>query len=169
MNKEKIENKIKKIFESNSFRISIYVLGSLVIIFMVFQIGMMAGFRKASFGRDWGENYEKNFGSPNRFINKERGGFGDFGNLPNAHGAIGKIIKVDLPTIIVFDGKDQTEKVIILDEKTEIRKMREIVPTEGLKVDEHIVVIGNPNKEGQIEARLIRFIPAPPEIPDNIK
>lgn len=95
--------------------------------------------------------------------------FGDFGNMPNAHGAVGKIIKVELPTVVVFDGKDLTEKVIVIDDKTEIRKMRDIVSIDDLKLDEHIIVIGSPNSSGQIEAKLIRFIPAPPDNSINNK
>ena len=165
MNIHEIKNKIKKVFESKKYKTIIYTLGFLFIIFLVFQAGMIAGFRKASFGRNWGDNYTKNFGSPHRGFKMMGEEFGDFGNLPNAHGAIGKIIKVELPSIVVFDNKDQTEKIIIIDDKTEIRKMRDIVSVNELKIDDNIVVIGTPNSSGQIEARLIRFIPAPPELP----
>lgn len=159
----KLKNKIKSIFESQTFKTVIYTIGVLFIIFLIFQAGMIAGFRKASFGRDWGENYTDNFGSPHKFIGMRGEGMGDFGNLPNAHGAIGKIIKVELPIMVVFDGKDQTEKIIVINDKTDIRMMRDVVDTSALKVDEHVVVIGAPNSSGQIEAKLIRFIPAPPE------
>jgi hypothetical protein len=157
-----MKKEIKKVLESKVFRTVMYTLGILAVIFLIFQAGMMAGFRKASFGRNWGDNYTKNFGSPHRAIRMKGGEFGDFGNLSNAHGAVGKIIKVELPTIVVFDGKDQTEKIIIIDDKTEIRRMRDVVSKEELKIDENVVVIGSPNSSGQIEAKLIRFIPAPP-------
>ncbi len=155
-------DKIKKFLNSKTFKIITYVLGGMVIGFFIFQAGMMAGFRKVSFGRDWGENYTKNFGSPHQSFRMTGQDFGDFRNMPNAHGAIGKIIKVEFPSIIVFDGKDMTEKIIIIDDTTEIRKMRDFVSKDELKLDEHIVVIGSPNSKGQIEAKLIRFIPAPP-------
>ena len=163
--KNEIKTKIKNIIESKSFRVVIYTLGILAVVFLIFQAGMMVGFRKASFGRDWGDNYTKNFGSPHRSFSMMGGDFGDFGNLPNAHGAMGKIIKVELPTIVVSDAKDQTEKIIIIDDKTEIRRMHDIVSKDELKVDEDVIVIGDPNSSGQIEAKLIRFIPAlPPEM-----
>lgn len=165
MKKEEIKNKIKKIINSKTFKIVNYSLGILVIVFLIFQAGMIAGYRKVSFGRDWGDNYTKNFGSPHQSLRMKGQDFGDFRNMPNAHGAIGKIIKVEFPQIVVFDGKDQTEKVILIDDETEIRKMRDIVSKDELKLDEHIVVIGAPNETGQIEAKLIRFIPAPPEFP----
>jgi hypothetical protein len=163
MNTIEIKNKIKNFLNSKTFKNITYILGILVIAFFIFQAGMIAGFRKVSFGRDWGNNYEKNFGSPHKSFRMMGQEFGDFGNMPNAHGAVGKIIKVELPMIVVFDGKDQTEKIIIIDDKTEIRKMRDIVTKDDLKLDEHIIVIGAPNSSGQIEAKLIRFIPTPPD------
>lgn len=162
-NKPKIN--IKNIVESKAFHLVIYTLGVLFILFLVFKAGMSAGFRKASFGRDWGNNYAMNFGSPHKGPEIMGVEFGDFGNLPNAHGAIGKIIKMELPTIIVLDEKDNTEKVVLIDEKTEIRKMRDSVTKDELKIDDHIVIIGAPNSSGQIEAKLIRFLPAPFEMP----
>lgn len=161
MNNEEIKNKIKNTIESKNFRTVIYTIGVLAVLVIVFQAGVFVGFRKVSFGRDWGNNYMMNFGSPHRGPQMMGGNFGDFGNLPNASGAIGKIIKVELPTIIVLDEKDNTEKVVLINEKTEIRKVRDSVTEDELKIDEHVVVIGTPNSSGQIEARLIRFLPAP--------
>jgi hypothetical protein len=169
MNTIEVKNKIKNFLNSKTFKNITYILGILVIAFFIFQAGMIAGFRKVSFGRDWGNNYEKNFGSPHKSFRMMGQEFGDFGNMPNAHGAVGKIIKVELPMIVVFDSKDQTEKIIIIDDKTEIRKMRDFVTKDDLKLDEHIIVIGAPNSSGQIEAKLIRFIPAPPDDSINNK
>ena len=165
--KEETRIKIKKVLESKTFHTVIYTIGVLAIVFLVFEAGMMAGFKKASFGRDWNDNYIMNFGSPHRGPKMMDNEFGGFGNLPNANGAIGKIIKVELPTIVVLDEKDNTEKVVSINDKTEIRELRDSVGVDALKVDEHIIVIGTPNSSGQIEARLIRFLPAP--IPFPIK
>jgi len=156
------KNKIKKIVESKNFKIVIYVLGSIFILFFVFQAGMIAGFRKASFRHDWGNNYERNFG-PERRAPKF---FDDIKGSPNAHGAIGKIIKIEYPKIVVLD-KDQTEKIIIVNDATDILERREKITKEELSVDEFIVVIGNPNEEGQIEAKLIRIMPSPEEMMDR--
>jgi len=165
MNNNEFKIKIKKVLESKKFKTFICILGILAIIFLAFQAGMIAGFRKASFGHDWGENYSQNFGFPNMGPGMMRGEFGNFGNLPNAHGAIGKIIKVSLPTIIVLDEKDNTEKSVLIGEGTEIRKAKDSIDENQLKVDDHVVVIGSPNSSGQIEAKLIRFLPVPLEMP----
>lgn len=161
MNKKDLKIKIKKVIESKQFLSVICTLGVLFIVFLIFQAGMMAGFHRASFGRDWGDNYSRNFGSPHKDFQMMGGRMGDFGNLPNAHGAIGKIIKIELPTIIVQDENDNTEKVVLISDNTEIHEMRNMISKENLKLDDHIVVIGTPNANGQIEARLIRFLPTP--------
>ena len=133
-----------------------YGVGIVVVLGLIFSAGVSVGFHKASFGRAWGENYKNNFGmmpgGPNFGFGKD--------NFPNAHGAIGKIIKIELPTIIVQD-KDNTEKVILIKDDTQIEKMKDKIQTTDLKMDDFIVVIGSPNDKGQIEAKFIRLMPAP--------
>ena len=149
---EKIHENIKKVFEGrNSFRI-LCVIGVIIVGLLIFYAGIGVGFRKASFGRAWGENYERNFGMmPNRPM------FGK-DNFPNAHGAVGKIIETKLPTIIVQD-RDNTEKVILIKTDTQIQKAMEKIAVNDLKMDDFVVVIGTPNKQGQIEAKFIRVMP----------
>jgi hypothetical protein len=165
---KKIYEDIKKVFDSKvSFRI-LGGIGIVVVVLLIFSAGITVGFHKASFGRAWGENYERNFGMmPGRLM------FGK-DNFPNANGAAGKIIKVELPTIIVQD-KDNTEKVVLIKDDTQIQKMKESVTTKDLKIDDFIVVIGVPNEQGQVEAKLIRImplglpVPPPPQAPVPIK
>jgi hypothetical protein len=149
---KKIYEDIKKVFESKvSFRI-LCGIGIVIVALLIFSAGMTVGFNKASFGRAWGENYERNFGmAPNHPILGRD-------NFPNANGAIGKIIKIELPTIIVQD-KDNTEKVILLKGDTKIQEGRESVTASDLKVNDFVVVIGTPNDQGQVEAKLIRVMP----------
>ncbi|MFA5095494.1 MAG: hypothetical protein WC447_02460 [Candidatus Paceibacterota bacterium] len=149
---KKIYEDIKRVFESKVSTGVLVGIGIIIIAMLVFSAGIFVGFRKASFGRAWGENYERNFGMrPNRSM------FGE-DNFPNAHGATGKIIKVELPAIIVQD-KDNTEKVILIKDDTQIQKMKGEVATNDLKTDDFVVVIGNPNEQGQIEAKFIRIMP----------
>jgi hypothetical protein len=164
---KKIHEKILRLFESKILVGILYGVGAVIVLILIFSAGVSIGFRKASFGRAWGENYEQNFGmmSPRR-------GF-DFGteNFPNANGAVGKVIKITLPTIIVQD-KDNTEKVILIKDDTKIEKMRTEIKATDLAVDDFIVVIGSPNAEGQIEAKFIRVMPAgmpvsPPQVPQS--
>lgn len=156
MNK-KIQNYIQKLSEPQLFNRIMWTLACLFVAFLIFQAGMFVGFHKAVFGHDWRENYSQNFGPA-------RGGHGMNGlpeNFPNAHGAIGKIITVTLPTIILED-RDGTEKIVLVTDDTKIRQMREEGTSSDLKLDSYVVVIGSPNDKGQIVAKLIRILPAPP-------
>jgi hypothetical protein len=147
-----VKENIKKVLESKVVVKVLYGIGIFIIAMLIFSAGITVGFHKASFGHAWGENYERNFGMmPNRPM------FGG-DNFPNAHGAIGKIIKIELPTIIVQD-RDNTEKVILIKSDTQIQKLKENITINDLKMDDFIVVIGTPNEQGQIEAKLIRIMP----------
>ncbi len=151
--KNSVEEIIKDISESKALKAVIYGFGILVAIFIVFQAGIVVGFHKASFGHDWDTNYTRNFGPLNPGMMSD--------NFPNAHGAFGKIIKVQLPTIIVAD-RDNTEKVVLITDDTVVRKVRANGSSTDLVPDTVVVVIGTPNAQGQIEAKLIRILPAPP-------
>ena len=144
---------IKKFFESTVFLKILCGIGIVVIAFIIFYAGVTVGFHKATFGRAWAENYERNFGfGPDHSLSA-------INNFPNADGAIGKIIKIELPTIIVQD-KDNTEKVISTTTTTQIQEMKSNITTNDLKLGDFVVVIGTPNAQGQIEAKFIRVMPA---------
>lgn len=149
---QKIHEKMLKLFESKISVKILYVVGTVIVLILIFSAGVSVGFHKASFGRAWEENYERNFGMmPGRpVLGKD--------NFPNAHGAIGKIIKIELPTIIVQD-KDNTEKVVLIKDDTKIQRMMEELPVNELAVDDFVVIIGSPNNQGQIEAKFIRVMP----------
>ena len=151
---KKIYEDIKKVFESKILVGFLYGIGAIVLVALIFSAGVAVGFHKASFGRAWGENYERNFGMrPGRMM------FGD-DNFPNPHGSIGKIIKIELPTITTEDN-DGTEKAVLIGSDTKIEKAREPLQPADLKTGDFVVVIGNPNDQGQIEAKLIRIMPFP--------
>ena len=83
------------------------------------------------------------------------------GDFSNAHGITGKILKINLPQIMV-DGKDGVEKNIIIGEQTFIRQFRDEVQASDLKIGDTIVVIGAPNANGQIVATLVRVLSTTP-------
>jgi hypothetical protein len=164
---KKIYEDIKKVFESKFSTRILIGIGTVIVVLLVFSAGMAVGFHKASFGHAWEENYERNFG-----MNPSRSMFGR-DNFPNAHGAIGKIIKVELPTIIVQD-KNNTEKVVLIKDDTQIQEMMRNIKSSDLSINDYVVIIGSPNNQGQIEAKFIRVMPLgmpvpPPQIPTLIK
>jgi hypothetical protein len=159
---KKIYEDIKKVFESKvAFRILLGI-GIVIVLLLVFSAGVSVGFRKASFGRAWGENYERNFG-----MRPEHPIFGN-DNFPNSHGATGKIIKVELPTIIIQD-KNNTEKVVLIKDDTKIQEMMQDIKASDLSIDKYVIVIGSPNNQGQIEAKFIRVMPLGMPVPPHFK
>lgn len=150
-----------KIFRSKTLKIALLALGAFIVLLLVFQAGMAVGFRKANFSFRWAENYHQNFAGP-------RGGFfGDFRrdfegkDFIEAHGVFGSIIKIDDSTLVV-KGANNIEKTVLLKDDTTIERLRETIKPSDLKVDDNVVVIGSPNDSGQIEAKLIRVMPASP-------
>ena len=160
---KKIYEEIKNVFESKvSFRI-LCLIGVFIVALLIFVAGVTVGYHKASFGRAWGEHYYENFGLGDRHFG---GGdtimnrIGMMNYFPTGHGATGKIIKIEAPKLIMQD-KDNTEKIIIIKTDTRIREGRNNVIINDLKINDFVVIIGTPNEQGQIEAKLIRVIPSP--------
>lgn len=155
---KKIYEEMKSFFDSKTIFKILCVIGATVIALLIFSLGVTVGYRKASFGRAWGENYERNFGMGpgGPMLGRD--------NFPNAHGAVGKIIKIELPTVIVQD-RDNTEKTILIKNDTQIQSARNSITTNDLKIDDFVVVIGDPNNQGQIEAKFIRVMPFGAPVP----
>lgn len=148
-----------KFFQSKIFKIIVFGIAGLIVLLFVFETGKMVGFRKASFSYKWGENYRQNFGGP------RAGFFGDFGveGFMEAHGVSGQIIKIDNSSLVI-KGVDNVEKIVQIKDDTIIRHLRETLKLSDLKVNDFIVVIGEPNDSGQIEAKFIRILPASPKL-----
>ena len=145
------------IFDSHLFRAIIIGLGVFIILVFIFGLGVFVGTKRAEFAFQWAEEYHQNFGGP------QGGIFGNFMNttreFSNANGSYGTILKIDGNTITVKDNDgDNTEKSILTDSKTIIIYQRKNIKLSDLKIGENIVVIGQPNSSGQIDAELIRVM-----------
>lgn len=150
-----------KFFQSKTFKIILYAIGGLIIFLAVFKTGMFVGFKKAKFSYKWGENYHRNFAGP-------RGGFfKDFsgGDFIDAHGIFGQIIEIDPPTeseqeaTLIIKGRDDVEKIVLVAADVSIKSFQKTANLSDLNIDDYVVVIGEPNDDGQIEAKLIRILP----------
>lgn len=149
---------IKKCVQSKKFKIAVGVLGTLFVASLIFQAGIFVGYHKAAFSYGYGDNYYRTFGERHA-----RGGmmWGDIDgdrDLTPANGVIGKIVKVELPNIVVV-GTDSIEKVVVIAPDTAIRQFRDTVATDKLQVGDVVTVIGEPNAASQIEAKYIRLMP----------
>jgi hypothetical protein len=146
--------KLEDIHQSKVVREIIVIIAVVISVLFVLLIGINIGERRARFAGEFGNNFERNFIGP-------RGGImGGFFNqrLPGGHGAIGKIISINLPQMII-SGPDNLEKTILVSTSTLIRRFRENIQSAELKVGDFVVAIGDPNNKGQIEAKLIRIMP----------
>lgn len=153
---------INKFLQSKLFKGIILAIGALIILLLVFQAGMMVGFRKANFSYRWADNYHQNFAGP-------RNGFsGDFmgKDFIEANGVFGSIIKISSSSLAI-KGRNDIEKIILLNNDTVIKRFENSIKPSDLKIDEPIVVIGSPNDAGQIEAKLIRVLPPMPVGPES--
>ncbi|MDP3990962.1 MAG: hypothetical protein U1C56_02525 [Candidatus Curtissbacteria bacterium] len=138
------------------------IIGLLVVVVIVLVLGagIFIGEKKANFSYRWAEQYHKNFAGP-------RGGFfSDWQSFPRGdfiegHGAFGEVIQIDDAGLVV-KGRGDVEKVILTTQDTTIQKGRETIKKEELKIGDQIVIIGSPNEEGQIEAKLIRIFEGEP-------
>jgi len=108
-----------------------------------FSLGVQVGFNKASF------NSHRSMG----FIPTD---------VSNSHGVSGRIVSSILPVLVVAD-KDNTEKVVRISDDTVVRKLRETVSASSLAVGDFITVLGAPNEKTEVEAKLIRILPPPPQ------
>jgi hypothetical protein len=122
-----------------------------------FGLGVKVGYRKAHFSFKWAENYHQNFGGPKHGWMREF----DDREYMDASGVTGQVLKVEGNTITV-KGRDNVEKIVVLDEKTSLQRGREKIKATDLKANDMIVVIGEPNEQGQLSAKFIRLMPQPP-------
>lgn len=161
-------NKIdfNKFFQSQTFKTILICIAVIIAILLVLKLGIMIGSRKAAFSFQWGENYHRNFAGPREGFKGFLKGFDDR-DFIDAHGVFGQIIKIDPSTSsgqeIIIKGRDNVEKIVLVKDNTTIERLRETIKISDLKADDYVVVIGEPNESGQIEAKFIRVMPPPPE------
>jgi len=152
---------INHFLQSKPFRRAIVVVGSLVVIFLAFAAGVFVGYSKARFSYASGDSYARIFigsGPP-----------GMFGMMPgmsldapqffSAHGTSGSVLSIDAGSgMIVLGSPDNTEKIIYISSSTVVRKDRIAIGVSDIKEGDSVLVIGDPNDQGQIEARLVRVL-----------
>lgn len=150
--------------ESKKIRIVLWILGSLIILLLIFGIGIGVGYDRANFGSHFGENYYHNFyGAPAT-------GSMPYGMGPapmSEHGIAGTVIDISSSTISVKDSNNNEHSIVVLP-ATVIRRDTATIKITGIQLQDQIVVIGDPNDEGQVIARFVRvFSPSSPIPPQG--
>jgi hypothetical protein len=146
----------KNLDKSRSVKICVASIAGIVIVIISFQAGVFVGYKKAAFSFRGGDNYYRAFGGHSRALIGM-----DNDDLPASYGAAGKIVKVNLPEIIIAD-RANVEKTIIINDDTIVKEFKGEASSSAIHQDDFAVVIGTPNNKSQIEAKLIRIIPPPP-------
>ncbi len=147
---------IKDIHKSKTVRGIVIGIAGIIVLLVVFHLGQISGYHRARYAEHLGENFNRNFSDP-------RGGWfphglSDRGLPPGGHGAVGEIVSLSLPQFIVA-GPDNLEKTIIVSTSTKIREFQEEIKPDDLQKGSRVVVLGEPNDSGQIQAQFIRVIP----------
>ena len=149
-----------KIIKSKKFKVAAVICGVFLCALVIFSLGISVGMHKGKFSCNWGKNYEKNF--MGQFGDRDNHGFMpappmDFGNkgFRNAHGLSGSIISVADNKIIIKDNNNQ-ENTIAVTDKTLIKSQQSDLKITDLKNGDQIVVMGQPDSSGVINADLIR-------------
>lgn len=150
-------NSLIQFLQSKIFLALIVGVFCLALLAGTFTLGVVVGERKAEFSYAWGANYQLNFAGPSGGFFHEIVGT----DFTDAHGTFGQILQIDGSTLIVR-GRDGIEKNIQVSDDTSIRRLNDDVTLADLHANDFVVIIGEPNDSGQIEAKLIRVIPPTP-------
>jgi hypothetical protein len=151
---------MEDIFQSKLFKGIILSIALLIVLSLVFSLGVFVGSKKANYSFQWAEAYHRNFGGP------QGGFFGGMmgGDFIDANGVFGQVIKIDTTTsVLTIKGVDNVEKTVLADNRTAILFQRKNIKLSELKINDNVVVIGDPDANGQIKAELIRVMPTPPK------
>lgn len=152
---------LKNWSQSKKFIVAIAVVGGVAVVFVVFQAGVLVGYRKAGFSYRGGENYYQTFGRPNEVKMLPNMMRRELSNS-NSNGVIGKIIEINLPNVVI-ETADKIETVMTIETGTTIRRFRDNLKATDLAVDNFVAVLGSADNQGKIKAKLIRLIPPPPK------
>jgi hypothetical protein len=153
-----MDKNFRDIVKSKNFKIAVASLGVLVFTILVFHAGMSFGFHRAKYSLRWGDNYNRIVGRNDKFGMMDRVSGREFFN---PDGSFGKIVKISLPSIFVSDNEG-IEKELKISTTTVIRKFKNNLKQEELKLDDFVVSVGKSNEDGSIEAKLIRVMPEAP-------
>lgn len=130
--------RFESLFASKWLRYGLVAISGLIVLILVFGAGFAAGRWSASpFGQ---------FVRTSRDVTSRSG-----------HGAIGMVQTIDGQKITIQSRDGKLETILVSDD-TKFDKNFQKISFSDLKVNDQIVVIGSPNEDGEINARLIGLV-----------
>lgn len=73
------------------------------------------------------------------------------------HGAVGNVVSADAKSIVV-SGPDDVKRTVLIQKTTRISKGKKSINASEIRKNDKVVVLGRPNRSGQIEAKAIRVL-----------
>lgn len=144
---------------SKKVRTVLWVLGGLIVLVVVFGLGITVGYDRAGFASGFDRNYFRIFFGGGGPANGPMGLVAP--SMPvGTHGVVGTVIDLGTSTISV-ENQQNTEQSVAVSSGTAIRDGDENLTLAEVVVGDQIAVIGEPNSEGQIDARFIRILSDP--------
>lgn len=132
----------------------LWTLCGILAILITFGLGLLVGYRRAIFAADFGEGYYRSvYGDP---FGKPMIGAMGMGPVM-MHGVAGEVLDVSSDTITVEDPNGNEESVLIM-ANTPVREMGNDVSATIIQPDDRVVVIGEPDASGEVDARFIRVL-----------
>lgn len=136
---EYVQRLIHRLANATKANMILTGIGTLLIVIIIFQAGILIGSRKG--------NYARIIHEPQELTKR----------LPTAHGTTGVIIAIDFPNLIVTD-EDNTEKTIFTKETTIFRGDTGNLTFTDIQLGDVITVIGTPTPGGSLLANFIRIV-----------
>jgi hypothetical protein len=150
---------MNEFFKTPKTKTLLWTLCAILALLVVFGLGIVVGYRRAIFASSFGENYYRNFyGDP---LARPAMGMVNMGSI-TSHGVVGEVIDVGSGTIAVKSAMGD-EASIVIASNTPIREMGSAVPIEEIVVGDNVAIIGEPNSNGQVDAKFIRIFESPSE------
>lgn len=151
------------ILDSKKTRAILWIIGGFAVVLVVFGAGMVVGYRQGVFASHFGKDYLANF----------RGGVSMMADvLPggppplNQYGMAGTVLGVDpSSSVISVEGPSGDEGWVVVNGGTMIREENRTISLRNVVPGNTIVVIGDPNGQGQVLARFIRIFTGSSSIP----
>ncbi len=138
--------KIHALFSSRKARLIGISIGAILLAALIFHAGVVYGSHRSRFGRD---DVTRGFRPPFFPGNFEL----PHGFLQNNHGAIGTITTISLPTF-TMQTREGTSQTILMGSTTALRSNKTLAP------GDEVIVLGEPDSQGRIDAMLIRVLSA---------
>ncbi len=147
---------IKDFLKSAYFSKATKAVAIMLVFLLTLGLGIMVGYRKAEFSYRWGENYHRVFGGPREGVLGRLPPPPDSRDFIDAHGSSGVVIKND-SDLLIIRGRDDVEKPVLISTSTVIRKKRQTIGKDKIRIGDMLTAIGSPDGQGRIDAKFIRI------------